>query len=379
MSRNHSHVVGSMLRPPELLEARERFRSGAISATDFRAIEDRAVDTAIARQDAAGIDVITDGEQRREDFMEGLLGAVSGTEEVVLAAAAGDAPPVSGSDETGFWHRADPGYEPKPWIPPVVTGKIARTGSIAGEEYAYARARASRPVKVTLPSPLVMLSYWSQEHSLGVYASAQEMVQDFADVLHQEIVHLASLGCRYIQIDAPELTFLVGDGAAFGLCEMLGYTRESFLGSAIELLNGVADAPGVTFSVHLCRGNKEGEWHSSGGYEAVSGDLFGKLDRFEYLLLEFDDERSGDFGPLQDVPDDTCVVLGLVSTKRAAVEDHDALVRRIGDAARFHPLEQLAISPQCGFASILYGNPIPSDAERAKLELVGEIGHELWL
>lgn len=279
---------------------------------------------------------------------------------------------------TGFWHREDPRYEPKPWIPPVVVEKIARTGSFAGEEYAYARARASRPIKVTLPSPLVMLSYWSEDHSRGAYSAAQDMVQDFGDVLREEIKHLAGLGCTDIQLDAPELTFLVGDAAAFELCQALGYTRESFLSSAIELLNGVADVPGVTFSVHLCRGNKEGEWHSSGGYEAVSGQLFGQLDRFDYILLEFDDERSGGFDPLKDVPDDTCVVLGMVSTKRPEVENQEVLLRRIEEAARVHPREQLAISPQCGFASILYGNPLSREAQRAKLELVGQIGHEAW-
>jgi 5-methyltetrahydropteroyltriglutamate--homocysteine methyltransferase len=270
--------------------------------------------------------------------------------------------------DDSFWHRDDPEYQPTPWVPPVVAEKISRVSSMAGEEYAYARAKATRPVKVTLPSPMVMLSFWSPEHSTGAYADPADLVTDFAAVLRDEIAHLADLGCEHIQLDAPELTFLVGDGMAFGAFEAAGFTRESFLDTEVEILNGVASVPGVTFGIHLCRGNKENEWHSAGGYENISKQLFPRLDAFDYLLLEFDDERSGGFGPLADVPDDTCVVLGLVSTKRAQVDE----------AANHHPREQLAISPQCGFASISYGNPIGEPAERAKLELVGRIGHEAW-
>jgi 5-methyltetrahydropteroyltriglutamate--homocysteine methyltransferase len=370
MKTIRSHVVGSMLRPQELLDAREQFRSGALTAHEFRAIEDRAVDHAIKVQEAAGIEVITDGEQRRFDFMESLLGAVSGVQEVATVGAA--------VAEDEFWHREDPSYEPRAWVPPLVTDKIVRASSMAGEEYSYARARASHPVKITLPSPWVMVSFWSPEHSTGAYATPADLVDDFAGVLREEIAHLAQLGCEYIQIDAPELTFLVGDGSAFGVFEASGFTREAFLENEINILNGVASVPGVTFGVHLCRGNKENEWHSAGGYEAISKELFPRLDGFDYLLLEFDDERSGGFEPLADVPDDTCVVLGLVSTKHAEVEDHDLLLRRIDDAARFHPREQLAISPQCGFASISFGNPIGEAAEQAKLELVGQIGREAW-
>lgn len=365
----HSHVVGSMLRPQELLDARERW-SADISPHEFRAIEDRAVDRAIEVQEAAGIEVITDGEQRRADFMESLLASVSGVKETEMVGAS--------VAEDSFWHRDDPDYEPKTWVPPAVVEKIARTSSMAGEEYAYARARATRPVKVTLPSPMVMLSFWSPEHSTGAYANPAELVNDFAEVLRDEIAHLASLGCQHIQLDAPELTFLVGDGMAFSAFEAAGFTAESFLDTEVNILNGVATAPGVTFGVHLCRGNKENDWHSAGGYENISKSLFPRLKSFDYLLLEFDDERSGGFEPLADVPDDTCVVLGLVSTKRVEVEDHDALLRRIDEAAEHHPREQLAVSPQCGFASISYGNPIGEAAERAKLELVGQIGHDVW-
>jgi 5-methyltetrahydropteroyltriglutamate--homocysteine methyltransferase len=363
-----SHVVGSILRPTELLEARERRTAGTMSAAQFRAVEDRAVDRAIALQEAAGIEVVTDGEQRRGDFIDGLLGAVDGVEHVE---------PVGVVADSSFWHHDDPEFQPQAWVPPVVTAKLTRRASIAGEEYTYARARASVPVKVTLPSANVMLTYWSPEHSSGTYPTPRGMLDDFADVLRDEIRHLAELGCQHIQIDAPDLTLLIEEDKAFFFAAN-GFTRQSYIDTNIELLNGVADVPGVTFSVHLCRGNKEGEWHSRGGYGAMSKDVFPRLKAFDYLLLEFDDERSGGFEPLADVPDDTCVVLGLVSTKRGRIEDGGELAARVEQAARFHPREQLAVSPQCGFASIVYGNPISFEVEEAKLRLVGQLGRELW-
>lgn len=371
MKTIRAHVVGSMLRPPELLDAREQFRGGGLSAHEFRSLEDRAVDRAIELQEQAGIEVITDGELRRFDFMESLLGAVSGVEEVVSVGAA----PVA---DDSFWHRDDPDYQPKAWVPPAITEKIARTSSFAGEEYSYARAKATRPVKVTLPSPICMLSFWSPQHSTGAYPNPMDLVEDFAAVLREEISHLAGLGCQYIQLDAPELTVLVGDAQGFAPFAAAGFTRTSFLDAEIDILGGVASVPGVTFSIHLCRGNKENEWHSAGGYEAISGELFPRLEAFDYLLLEFDDERSGGFEPLADVLDDKVVVLGLLSTKRTEVENAEALLRRVDEAAEFHPREQLAISPQCGFASISFGNPVGETAERQKLELVGRLAREAW-
>jgi 5-methyltetrahydropteroyltriglutamate--homocysteine methyltransferase len=363
-----AHVVGSMLRPAELLAARESVRGGDMSPVEFRAIEDRAVNAAIALQESAGIELITDGEQRRFDYLEGLVGTLDGLEQV---------PPNNVAPLQGFWHRDDPDYEPTPWIPPVVTSRIARKASLAGEEYSYTRARASRPVKVTLPSAASALAFYSPEHSTAAYPRPQELIADFAAVLHEEVEHLATLGCEYIQIDAPELTMLL-EGGVPARYQSAGYSRAEWIDTELELLNDVTRVPGVTFGIHLCRGNKEGEWHSSGGYEAISSEIFPRLAGFDHILLEFDDERSGGFEPLADIPEDKCVVLGLVSTKRRTVEDRGVLERRIDQAAEFYPRDQLAISPQCGFASISYGNPIPSQVEQAKLDLVGAIGREAW-
>jgi 5-methyltetrahydropteroyltriglutamate--homocysteine methyltransferase len=363
-----AHVVGSMLRPAELLAAREAVRGGEMSPVEFRKIEDRAVDAAIELQESAGIELITDGEQRRFDYLEGLVGTLDGLEQ---------APPSNVVPLKGFWHRDDPDYEPTPWIPPVVTSRISRKASLAGEEYSYTRARASRPVKVTLPSAASALAFYSPEHSTAAYPNPQDLIADFAAILREEVEHLAGLGCEYIQIDAPELTMLLADGVP-ARYESAGYSREEWIGTEMELLNGVTRVPGVTFGIHLCRGNKEGEWHSSGGYEAISSEILSRLDGFDHILLEFDDDRSGGFEPLVDIPQDKCVVLGLVSTKQRTVEDRCELERRIDEAAKFYPRDQLAISPQCGFASISYGNPITFQVEQAKLELVGAIGHEAW-
>jgi 5-methyltetrahydropteroyltriglutamate--homocysteine methyltransferase len=363
-----AHVVGSMLRPTELLAARESIRDGGMSPVEFRAIEDRAVDSAIALQESAGIELITDGEQRRFDYLEGLVGTLDGLEQVA---------PANGLALKGFWHRDDADYEPTPWIPPVVTSRIARKASLAGEEFSYSRARATRPVKVTLPSAASALAFYSHEHSTAAYPDPRELIADFAAILREEVEHLAGLGCEYIQIDAPELTMLLKDGVP-ARYESAGYSRAQWIDTEMELLNGVTGVPGVTFGIHLCRGNKEGEWHSSGGYESISSEIFPRLDGFDHILLEFDDDRSGGFAPLADIPDDKWVVLGLVSTKRRTVEDRAELERRIDEAAEFYPRDQLAISPQCGFASISYGNPISYEVEQAKLELVGAIGREAW-
>lgn len=376
MTVHRSHVVGSMLRPDELLEARERRAANELSPASFKRIEDAAVDRAIATQESAGIDVITDGEQRRFDFMEGLLATVSGIEDVSTAASASrTAEQVVNVD--GFWHRDDTSYETHEWVPPVITTKLRRTGSLVAEEYSYARSKTSHPVKVTLPNATLMVTYWSDQHSRAAYNSVQDAIFEFADILKDEISQLASLGCEHVQIDSPDLTMLIDPSTSF-LYEMLGFSRAQYIDMVVELLNGVAAVPGITFSVHLCRGNKEGEWHSSGGYGAISKDVFPRLKGYDYLFLEFDDERSGDFQALSDVPHDRCVVLGLVSTKRAEIEKPDALLKRIDDAAKFFPRDQLALSPQCGFASILYGNPITAEVERAKLELVAEVAAQAW-
>jgi len=362
-----AHVVGSMLRPKDLVDARAQLQRGKLSRHDFKAIEDRAVDRAIAVQERAGIELITDGEQRRFLFTDSFGSSVAGIE---LA---------SNEDPTEqIWHdhSGNAVKSPRATVMPTIVGKLARRGSLGAEEYVYARARATRPVKVTLPSPTCASIYWSQKHSTAAYPNAVAALRDVARILREEIAELAALGCEHVQIDAPELTMAI-DPKSIGLFESMGFTCQSFLAEAMALLDFVAERSPVELSVHMCRGNNQGLWHSAGGYDAISKACFPHLKNFRYVLLEYDDARSGSFEALKDLPRDCCAVLGLVTTKRAELEPLDALLQRVDEASRCFPREQLAVSPQCGFASAIFGNPLGFEAEEAKLRRVGELAARL--
>jgi 5-methyltetrahydropteroyltriglutamate--homocysteine methyltransferase len=374
MGTPRAHVVGSLLRPRYLLDARDQHAAGTISAEELAGLEDAAVDAAVALQEACGIDVITDGEQRRGVYFDSLSAAVSGITSVevgsseVLDATVGDK----------AWHSVDDESDLAPLEAQVlITDKLVRSRSVTTGEFRYVQRRATKPVKVTLSSPSAMATlFWSKDHSTRAYRNALEAMDDLAAVLRQEVADLAALGCRQIQLDAPDLTFPINEARFF--YEAAGLTRDQFIGHTVELLDSIAEHPGVTFSLHLCRGNNQGSWHTSGGYDSIAHEVFPKVGNFEYLFLEYDDERSGTFESLAEVPDDMVVVLGMVSTKRAALEDRSDLERRIRTAARFHPHEQLALSPQCGFASAAPGNPLSMDAQRAKLELIGDLAAAAW-
>ena len=217
-----------------------------------------------------------------------------------------------------------------------------------------------------------MLGYWSPDHSRDAYARPRDAMEAIARVLKREVQQLAEIGCERIQFDAPgELTMAVEHGWS-SYYEDAGYTKETFLVTATDFLSDLASVPGISFSVPLCRGNLQNEWHSSGGYEAIGRQVFPRLTDFDYILLEYDDERSGGFEPLVEIPEDSCVVLGLVSTKNPTVESVAAVARRVHEASQFHPLERLAVSPQCGFASVLWGNLITPEVEQAKLRVVAD-------
>jgi 5-methyltetrahydropteroyltriglutamate--homocysteine methyltransferase len=359
-----AEVVGSLLRPDELKRARLAVHAGTMPAAELEAIEDRAVDAAIALQEAAGLDVVTDGEMRRQVFTDPITAAVDG-----LSLAPAPAWP---------WRGTTPAHDLDFRAMPVVTAKLRRRRSLATRELAYARARTGRPLKVTLPSPLTLSYRWSPEHSRAAYADPFELFADGFALLEEEIRALAALGCAYIQIDAPELATLVDERQRRATYEARGVAPERMLGEGVEMIAALAAVPGVTFGVHMCRGNLAGRWLSEGGYEAISRRVFPRLARFDVFLFEYDDARSGSFEPLVDVPRDKTVVLGLVSTKRAELEPADALVARIEEASRCFPRDQLAISTQCGFASVVEGNPLPEAAQEAKLRRVAEVARRVW-
>jgi 5-methyltetrahydropteroyltriglutamate--homocysteine methyltransferase len=258
-----------------------------------------------------------------------------------------------------------------------VTGKLVRRRFLSAEEFTYARGRTDRVVKVTLPSPSLFANFWDPRRSASAYPDLGVFLSDVAAILRGEVDELVRLGATYIQLDAPHYPLLV-DPAYRAFYESRGWPAERWIARGVELDNEViGEHPGVTFAMHLCRGNQMSRWLARGGYEHIARDLFGRV-RVQRLLLEYDDERSGGFEPLREVPDDVVVVLGLVTTKHGELESVDDLVRRVREAAAFVPLERLALSPQCGFATSVVGNDLTVEQERAKLRVVAETARRVW-
>jgi 5-methyltetrahydropteroyltriglutamate--homocysteine methyltransferase len=357
-----AEVVGSLLRPPFLLRARAQIRDGLISPSEYKSVEDRAIDTAIALQEGTGIDVVTDGEFRRGIFTGPLDENVTGLEFV---------PGV-----TRTWYTDTGPVEEE--LPLVVTGKLAMTRSVLVEEYTYARARARRPVKVTVPSPLMMLQRWSPTHAPAQYPDAFAMAADAAEIIRTEINELVRLGCTHVQIDAPEIATLVQQETRDWF-ERQGVSIERMLTEGLELINSLTGIAGVTYGIHLCRGNRNGRWMAAGGYDFVAEALFRRASGFDRFLLEYDDERSGSFAPLRAAGPEKIVVLGLVSTKSAHVESPQEVAQRIHEAADYIPLEQLAVSTQCGFASTVDAHPdLTEQVQADKLRVVSEVATVVW-
>jgi len=361
-------IVGSLLRPQELLEARERYAAGGLSAAEFKRIEDRAVDWAIGLQERAGLPVVTDGEMRRESFQSQLVEAVDGFGEHDIDAWL-----------WGEWH-GDGAVGDKTTERPQtlgVVGKLRRRRHLSVEELVYARGRTERTLKVTLPSPSMYANLWSPELSAGAYPTLDLFLEDVAQVLREEVEELARLGAEYVQLDAPHYPLLL-DPKTREFYEWRGWDLDRWLSRGIELDNYViGDHADVTFSFHLCRGNQGSRWLVSGSYEPLARRIFGGINA-QRLMLEYDDERSGDFEPLSYVPEDKVAVLGLVTTKTPRRETPEELESRLREASRFLPLERLALSPQCGFATSVIGNAISVEDEEYKLRTIVETAEKVW-
>lgn len=361
-----SDVVGSMLRPDELKRARRDLAAGALDPAAFKRIEDAAVDAALRIQEEAGMDVLTDGEQRRLSFQSQLTEAVDG---------------FGAWDEAAFlwgeWRSEAVGdlEIERPEI--AVHERLRRRRFLSAEEFTYVRGRTDRTVKVTLPSPSLFANFWDPERSSGAYDDLEAFVGHVAEILREEVDELVRLGCTYVQLDAPHYTMVL-DPDYRGFYASRGWPTERWLdfGSRWDA-HVFGNRPGVTTALHLCRGNQLSRWLVSGGYDEVAGALFGST-AAQRLMLEYDDERSGDFAPLAAVPDDKVVVLGLVTTKTPRRETPDELAARIDEAARFVPLERLALSPQCGFATSVEGNAITPDDQRSKLHTIAETVRRVW-
>ena len=368
----HTDVVGSLLRPPYLLDARRKLADSTISSAAFKALEDRAVNEAVSLQEEAGLEVVTDGEMRRLSFQSQLPEAVAGFGEFDLDAFLwGD---WSGDADTGNSSLERPRNL-------GVVDRLAHRRHLCAEELTYLRGRTDRIAKVSLPSPSLWANFWSAELSGHVYPTLDSFLADVADILRQEVAELVRLGATYIQLDAPHYPLLLNpETRAF--YESRGWTLKRWLDAGVELDNAViggADDAGasITFGMHLCRGNQGSRWLVEGAYDEVAAHIFAKT-HVQRLLLEYDDARSGGFEALRQVPDDKMVVLGLVTTKTGRLEPTRELVARVREASRFFPLEQLAVSPQCGFASSIVGNRLTPQDQRRKLSRVTETATAIW-
>jgi 5-methyltetrahydropteroyltriglutamate--homocysteine methyltransferase len=355
-----SDVVGSLLRPPYLADAREAQSAGRLCAAAFKRLEDRAVDEAVQLQETAGLAVVTDGEMRRYAFFGHLIEA------------------VEGFDKVGGWaipFRDEQGGE-LVFKRPVVVEKLRWRRSMCAEEFAYLRARSTRVTKVTLISTQQAAAYYDPERSRSAYATRDAYLTDIVDVTRREVEELVRLGCTYIQIDAPQYAALLDPALREGYRQR-GSDPDRLIDACIEMDNAaIGHHPGVTFGLHICRGNNQSKFYASGGYEPIAR-VFTRS-RFQRFLLEYDDERSGDFEPLRAVPEDRTVVLGLLTTKRPQLESVDELRRRIDEAATRIPLARLALSPQCGFASTMEGNRVTPEDQRRKLHRVAETVRAVW-
>jgi 5-methyltetrahydropteroyltriglutamate--homocysteine methyltransferase len=358
--RARADVVGSLLRPSGLAAARKQFDQGEINPVELKRLEDRAIDAAVAMEEAAGLEVVTDGEFRRYAFFGHLVEA------------------LDGFDKLGGWaipFRNEAGEE-LVFQRPVVVDKLRWRRSLCGEEWTYLRARTQRTGKVTLVSAQQAAAYYDPEKSKGAYPTRDAYLADIVDISRREVEELVRLGCTYIQIDAPQYAALLDQKMREGYRQR-GSDPEALIDRCIEMDNAIiAGHPGVTFGLHICRGNNQSKFYAEGDYEPIARIFERTL--FDRFLLEYDDARSGGFDPLRHLPEDRVAVLGLVTTKKGVLETDDDLQARIKQATRYVPLERLAISPQCGFASTMEGNRISPEQQRQKLELVGRVARSVW-
>jgi methionine synthase II (cobalamin-independent) len=361
--------VGSLLRPPALQAAFDERAAGRIGHAELRAVQDDAIRDVVRRQEQHGLPVVTDGEFRRRHFNESFAD-VSGFAGDTLAPARPSRPAAGG--------RLDaPGGEQLTTVSLQVIEPIRLVRNRPLAEYEFTQGLTDRPVKATLLNPDgVAQRYDPGGSSQEVYPDVDAFLSDVVAVGRAIIAGLVDAGCRYIQIDAPRYSAYLGEASR---AEMRSRGRdpqhslEAAIGAENELIAGF---PGVTFALHVCRGNRRSQWHFDGGYDAIAAELFEV--RHDRLLLEYDTERAGGFEPLATVPDSATVVLGLITTKTGELESPDELKRRIDEASRYVPLERLALSTQCGFASVMEGNLLSEDDQWRKLDLMMQVAAEVW-
>jgi 5-methyltetrahydropteroyltriglutamate--homocysteine methyltransferase len=355
--------VGSLLRPEFILNARTAFSNGTIDANTLRDIENKAITEAVKKQESLGFESVTDGELRRAYFHLDFLEQIDGISITGNIAASSDA-----GEKVDF-------TPPKLTVP----GKLHHNRNIQVDDFNFLNAATSKTAKVSIPSPS-MVHFRGGRDAIDqtIYPDLDEFFQDLALVFRTEIEALYTAGCRYIQFDDTNLAYLC-DPVMCEDARKRGEDTSKLPSIYAELINasipkGLED---LCVGIHLCRGNFRSTWFSSGSYDAVAEVLFNEMNVDTYFL-EYDDERSGGFDPLRFVPADKSIVLGLVSSKLAAIEEKQEIIDRINEASQFIPLDNLCLSPQCGFASTHHGNNLSEDQQWAKLALVKEIADEIW-
>jgi len=350
--------VGSLLRPAALLDARRRFARGEIDSAALTAAEDRAIEEAVRLQERVGLAVATDGEFRRasyHSYFYGQLGDISF-----------EAPPENAAGGRGAQPVA------------AIRSRIAWKGPIHAGDFSFLRAHTKALPKITMPGPCVLhFRGGDAAVTANAYRDIDEFWDDIIAAFRSELRSLAEAGCTYVQIDETAFAKF-GDADVQAVLHARGDEPGALIDKYIEIINRVlTDLPDISIGMHLCRGNRGGQWHAEGSYEAVAEKLFNQLN-VSFFFLEYDSPHAGDFAPLRFVPPDKTIVLGLASTKMNFLEDKSQLKRRIDEAGHFVPLERLAVSPQCGFASTELGNPVSPEMQEAKLKLVVELAQETW-
>jgi 5-methyltetrahydropteroyltriglutamate--homocysteine methyltransferase len=355
--------IGSLLRPSDLLQARQ---SGAY-AERLRELEDQHIQRVFAKQKELGFEIFTDGELRRRNFMSDFTDAVEGFD--------------FGDAVARNWKAGDEGAAPVSSVAGIVTKKLRQVRPLTGHELPFTKAHKPGDIKMTLPSATQFPAIsFKRGVTDAVYKNHSELLWAVVEIMKSDLSALSGDGVNYIQIDAPRYSYYMDPKWRQWIRTEIGMDPDAALEEAIQADNAcfrAARRPGVTLGIHLCRGNNRSHWYAEGGYDAIAEKLFGTLD-VDRFLLEYDDERSGTFEPLRFVPKGKTVVLGLVSSKVPCMEDPNDLAKRIEGASRYVPMENLALSPQCGFASTAEGNLITEDRQWAKLRLVADTARRMW-
>jgi len=356
--------IGSLLRPAELLQAHNDEK---VSREQLRTLEDKHIQRVLQRQKELGLKIFTDGELRRRNFMSDFNDSVEGIDE-------GDN--LQRSWQVGAGSSAQPSR-----VPGIVAGKIKKTKRLTQHELAFVKQHSPGDIKMTLPTAnqFPAIAY-KRGVTDKVYPNHSALLWDIVPVIKSEIQALVDEGVQYVQIDAPRYSYYIDPKWRNYIKNEMGLNPDDALEEAIRAdntcLEGAKHA-GVILAIHLCRGNNRSQWYAEGGYDAIAEKLFGQL-QVDAFLLEYESERAGTFEPLRYMPRGKTVVLGLVSTKLPEMESPDQLKRRIDEASKYVPLENLAISPQCGFASTMEGNLLRENDQWRKLELVVDVANDVW-